>query len=82
MKERIAEGRFVPVGSMWVESDTNMVGSEAMVRQFLEGKGYFAREYGIDTEEAWLPDSFGYSAALPQIFSARTVVPTPRRPPV
>jgi alpha-mannosidase len=67
VKERIAEGRFVPVGSMWVESDTNMVGSEAMVRQFLEGKGYFLREYGIDTEEAWLPDSFGYSAALPQI---------------
>ncbi|WP_328295255.1 glycosyl hydrolase-related protein [Kineococcus sp. NBC_00420] len=67
VKRRIAEGRFVPVGSMWVESDTNMVGSEAMVRQFLEGKGYFAREYGIDTEEAWLPDSFGYSAALPQI---------------
>ena len=65
--ERIAEGRFVPVGSMWVESDTNMVGGEAMVRQFLEGKGYFAREYGVDTEEAWLPDSFGYSAALPQI---------------
>ncbi|WP_432561229.1 alpha-mannosidase [Kineococcus sp. SYSU DK003] len=67
VKERIAEGRFVPVGSMWVESDTNMVGSEAMVRQFLEGKQFFAREYGVDTQEAWLPDSFGYSAALPQI---------------
>ncbi|MGI4896227.1 MAG: alpha-mannosidase [Janthinobacterium lividum] len=67
VKKWVAQGRFVPVGSMWVESDTNMVGSEAMVRQFLEGKGFFAREYGIDTEEVWLPDSFGYSAALPQI---------------
>ncbi|PRY12839.1 alpha-mannosidase [Kineococcus rhizosphaerae] len=67
VRRRIAEGRFVPVGSMWVESDTNMVGSEAMVRQFVEGKGYFLREYGVDTQEAWLPDSFGYSAALPQI---------------
>ncbi|WP_432511251.1 alpha-mannosidase [Kineococcus sp. SYSU DK001] len=67
VRARVAEGRFVPVGSMWVESDTNMVGSEAMVRQFVEGKEFFAREYGIDTQEAWLPDSFGYSAALPQI---------------
>jgi len=67
VRERVAEGRFVPVGSMWVESDTNMVGGEAMARQFVEGKGFFAREYGVDTEEAWLPDSFGYSAALPQI---------------
>ncbi|NAZ77332.1 alpha-mannosidase [Kineococcus sp. T13] len=67
VRARIAEGRFVPVGSMWVESDTNMVGAEAMARQFLEGKQFFAQEYGVDTEEAWLPDSFGYSAALPQI---------------
>lgn len=67
IRERVAEGRFVPVGGMWVESDTNMPGGEAMLRQFLLGKGYFSREFGVDTEEVWLPDSFGYSAGLPQI---------------
>ncbi|MFD9725303.1 alpha-mannosidase [Streptomyces sp. NPDC059072] len=67
VKKKIGEGRFVPVGGMWVESDTNMVGSEAMVRQFLYGKRFFLEEFGIETRTVWLPDSFGYSAALPQI---------------
>ncbi|MEV7827887.1 alpha-mannosidase [Microbacterium enclense] len=70
LKERVVEGRFVPVGGMWVESDTNMVGGEAMARQFVEGKTFFLEEFGIDTEEVWLPDSFGYSGALPQIMKA------------
>nr|WP_240666013.1 glycoside hydrolase family 38 C-terminal domain-containing protein [Agromyces sp. LHK192] len=60
-------GRFVPVGGMWVESDTNMPGGEAMIRQFTAGKRFFLEEFGVETEEVWLPDSFGYSAALPQI---------------
>lgn len=61
------EGRFVPVGGMWVESDTNMPGAEALARQFVYGKRFFRDELGIDTREVWLPDSFGYSAALPQL---------------
>ncbi len=65
--EHVKGGRFVPVGGMWVESDTNMVGGEAMARQFLLGKGYFLEHFGVDCNEVWLPDSFGYSAALPQI---------------
>ncbi|WP_017607609.1 alpha-mannosidase [Nocardiopsis xinjiangensis] len=61
------EGRLVPVGGMWVESDTNMPGSEALARQFSFGKRFFRDELGVDTQEVWLPDSFGYSAALPQL---------------
>jgi alpha-mannosidase len=68
--KKIAEGQFVPVGGMWVESDTNMPGSEAMARQFVHGKRFFLDEFGIETEEVWLPDSFGYSGALPQIVLA------------
>ncbi|ARZ66434.1 alpha-mannosidase [Streptomyces albireticuli] len=67
VKKAVAEGRFVPVGGMWVESDTNMPGSEALARQFVHGKRFFLEEFGIETEEVWLPDSFGYSAALPQL---------------
>ncbi|HZG02624.1 MAG TPA: glycoside hydrolase family 38 C-terminal domain-containing protein [Streptomyces sp.] len=67
VKKKVADGRFVPVGGMWVESDTNMVGGEAMARQFLYGKKFFLEEFGIDTREVWLPDSFGYTAALPQL---------------
>ncbi|MEU9982929.1 glycoside hydrolase family 38 C-terminal domain-containing protein [Streptomyces sp. NPDC050856] len=67
VKKKIADGQFVPVGGMWVESDTNMVGGEAMARQFLYGKKFFLEEFGIETEEVWLPDSFGYTAAMPQL---------------
>ena len=65
--EKVAAGQFVPVGGMWVESDTNMPGGEAMARQFVHGKRFFLDEFGIETEEVWLPDSFGYSGALPQL---------------
>ncbi|MEI3865605.1 glycoside hydrolase family 38 C-terminal domain-containing protein [Microbacterium sp. CCNWLW134] len=70
IREKVAAGTFVPVGGMWVESDTNMPGSEALARQFVAGKRFFLEEFGIECEEAWLPDSFGYSAALPQIVIA------------
>jgi alpha-mannosidase len=70
IREKVKTGQFVPVGGMWVESDTNMPGGEAMARQFLEGKGFFLAEFGVECEEAWLPDTFGYSAAMPQIVKA------------
>jgi alpha-mannosidase len=70
IKEKVAEGRWVPVGGMWVESDTNLPGGEAMARQFLTGKAFFRDEFGIETKDVWLPDSFGYSGALPQIARA------------
>ncbi|EZP27970.1 alpha-mannosidase [Microbacterium oleivorans] len=70
MRDAVAAGRFAPVGGMWVESDTNMPGSEALARQFVEGKRFFLEEFGIEPLEVWLPDSFGYSAALPQIITA------------
>ncbi len=66
----VAAGQFVPVGGMWVEADTNMPGGEAMARQFVAGKRFFLDNFGVETEEVWLPDSFGYSAALPQIVRA------------
>ena len=68
--EKVAAGQFLPVGGMWVESDTNMPGGEAMARQFVAGKRFFLENFGVETEEVWLPDSFGYSAALPQIVKA------------
>jgi len=70
IKKRVAEGRFIPVGGMWVESDTNMIGSEAMARQFIYGQKFFKEEFGINATEVWLPDSFGFSGALPQVAAA------------
>ncbi len=67
IKARVAEGRWEPQGGMWVEADCNIISGESMVRQFLHGKNFYMDEFGFDVKNLWLPDVFGYSAAMPQI---------------
>ena len=67
VRKAVAEGRWIADGGMWVEPDTNLTGGESLVRQFLYGRRYFREVLGVESRVAWLPDSFGYSAALPQI---------------
>lgn len=67
VKRCIREGRWEIEGGMWVEADTNLACGESLVRQFLVGKQFFQKEFGADSKVLWLPDVFGYSAALPQI---------------
>ena len=67
IKEKVKEGRFEPEGAMWLEADCNLTSGESLVRQILYGKEYFKEEFGVDSKVLWLPDVFGYSAALPQI---------------
>jgi alpha-mannosidase len=67
IRRRVAEGRWEPVGGMWVEPDSNVPSGESLVRQFVYGKRFFAAEFGVESRELWIPDVFGYTAALPQI---------------
>ena len=67
IRARVAEGRWEAEGAMFVEADCNIASGEALVRQILYGKQYFQREFGVENQILWLPDVFGYSAALPQI---------------
>lgn len=67
VRGQIRRGRWEADGAMWCESDTNIPSGESLVRQFLHGKRYFQETFGIDSRMLWLPDVFGYSAALPQI---------------
>ncbi len=69
IRERVRQGRWEPVGGMWVEPDTNIPSGESLVRQILYGKRFFATELGVESHVLWIPDVFGYSAALPQIAS-------------
>lgn len=69
VKELAAEGRFLPEGGMYVESDTNLAGGESLIRQFVLGKRWFLEEFGTDSRVAWLPDTFGFTGALPQIMA-------------
>ncbi|MBQ7049521.1 MAG: alpha-mannosidase, partial [Firmicutes bacterium] len=67
VKEKIMDGSWEITGGMWVEPDTNIPSGEALVRQFIYGKRFIKEEFGKETTLVWLPDVFGYSAALPQI---------------
>ena len=67
MKERVAEGRFIPVGGMWVESDGMLPCGESLIRQISYGRRYFKEKLGVEPKGIWLPDSFGYTGSWPQI---------------
>lgn len=67
IKDKVAEGRWEVEGAMWLEADCNLTSGESLVRQILHGKRFMKQEFGVDSKILWLPDVFGYSAALPQI---------------
>ncbi|WP_342774078.1 hypothetical protein [Paenibacillus oralis] len=67
IKERVGEGRWELVGSMWVEPDLNIPNGESLARQILYGQQFYEREFGKRTAIEWLPDTFGYCASLPQL---------------
>ena len=67
IQEAVAQGRYEPNGGVWVECDCNLTGGEYMVRQFLWGQRFTRRYFGYTADCFWLPDTFGYSYAIPQI---------------
>ncbi|KAL4870897.1 hypothetical protein BDV12DRAFT_184237 [Aspergillus spectabilis] len=67
VKGWVKKGHFQPIGGSWVEHDTNMPSGESLVRQFLYGQRFFESNFGERCTTFWLPDTFGYSAQIPQI---------------
>lgn len=67
MKKRVAEGRYEPNGGVFVECDCNIPSGETMIRQFLKGQMFTRENFNYTADTFWLPDTFGYSAAIPQI---------------
>lgn len=63
----VKKKQFVPVGGSWVEFDCNMPSGESLCRQLLLGCTYFTEKFGQAPSVFWLPDTFGYSAQLPQL---------------
>lgn len=73
VKEKVKEGVWEPEGAMWLEADCNVTSGESLVRQIIHGKKFFKDEFNVDSKILWLPDVFGYSAALPQILKKSDV---------
>lgn len=67
IKQAVERGNIEPQGGMWVEPDTNLPCGESLIRQCFYGKNFFKQEFQKDVKTLWLPDVFGYTAALPQI---------------
>ena len=67
IKKRTAEGRWEPNGGAWVECDNNIPSGEYIIRQFLIGQRYMKENINYMADCFWQPDTFGYSAAIPQI---------------
>jgi alpha-mannosidase len=67
IQARVKEGRWDLVGGMWVEPDGNLLSGESWARQLLYGQRYFRSRFNQTVKVCWLPDTFGYTANLPQI---------------
>ncbi|GAA5860859.1 hypothetical protein JCM8547_003871 [Rhodosporidiobolus lusitaniae] len=67
VKGAIEKGAFIPIGGMWVESDQLIPSGESLSRQLLYGQRYLLSRFGKISKTFWLPDSFGYNAAIPQL---------------
>jgi alpha-mannosidase len=67
IKQKVKEGRYEPNGAVWVECDCNLTSGESLIRQFLWGQRYTREHFDYTSNVFWLPDTFGYSAAIPQI---------------
>jgi alpha-mannosidase len=67
IKQRVKDGRWEPNGGVWLEPDVNLSGGEALIRQFILGQRFTQTHFNYTSDTFWLPDTFGYSAALPQI---------------
>lgn len=67
IKKKVKEKTWEIDGAMWLEPDCNIPSGESLIRQIILGHKFFMDEFGIESKSLWLPDVFGYSAALPQI---------------
>lgn len=73
IQKAVKAGRYEPNGAVWVECDCNITSGESMIRQFLWGQKYTQKYFDFTSDCFWLPDTFGYSAAIPQIMKGSRV---------
>ena len=66
----VNEGKMLPDGAFYVECDTNLPNGESLVRQLLWGKRAFREKFQAESPTGWQPDTFGFTAALPQLLKA------------
>ncbi|MEM6256583.1 MAG: alpha-mannosidase [Cyanobacteria bacterium P01_D01_bin.156] len=67
IQQQVVSGRWSIDAGLWVEPELNIVSGEAITRQILYGQHYCQEKFGACSVIAWLPDTFGFCAQLPQL---------------
>ena len=65
--KKLVEGNRIIIGPWYTQPDTLVVSGESLIRNLLYGTRK-ARELGRTMEVGYLPDSFGMSEQMPQIY--------------
>ncbi len=67
LKAYVKEGKWNPCGSCYENGDVNTPSPEALTRNIIYGNGYFREKFGVESNDIFLPDCFGFGRALPSI---------------
>lgn len=67
IRARVQEGRWVLVGGWRIQPDCNLPSAESFARQALYSQRYYLEKFGRTARVGYNVDSFGHSAALPQL---------------
>ncbi|UYO00551.1 MAG: alpha-mannosidase [Devosia sp.] len=73
LQSKVKDGSFEIEGALWLEPDANITSGESFARHILHGVRYHEDTFGVTPRVFWLPDTFGYSAALPQMMKLADV---------
>jgi len=66
---KVEAGRFEIEGALWLEPDVVIASGESLIRHIIKGTKYHQDKFGVTPRIVWLPDTFGYTAALPQLMA-------------
>ena len=69
LSNRVEAGRFEIEGALWLEPDVVIASGESLIRHITKGVRYHQQKFGVTPRIVWLPDTFGYTAALPQLMA-------------
>lgn len=67
IRKYIKDGRWNPCGACYENGDVNIPSPEALIRNILYGNGFFRKEFGVESNDIFLPDCFGFGKALPTV---------------
>ena len=67
IRSYIKSGRWHPCGACYENGDVNIPSPEALTRNILYGNGFFEKEFGVRSNDIFLPDCFGFGKALPSV---------------